>query len=323
MKLNKKRISILVSLMCLLLLLVFTLCSFDFPEFDTMVYSLGRPSSDEVSLLIQIMNLQYEVGSFNSCVPIMMYFNAYVNTIFVVLALPNATWSLGTNYNFTSSNCISVSFTTTGFTCLTNLGSFSTVVSNVVFYRSSFDSEPQYYSFSYSSDPVDPVVTDALAYWQDVYALFSSENSEYESGFSDGYESGYVDGFDTGFSYGEQFGYQDGYQDGIGTGYSEGYQQGEADGYDTGYSDGYLDGYETGYDSGYSEAERETVIEYVEPVELDVPSIFNSITSIPNNILQGSFDFDFFGINLYGLLKIIILLFIVSAVVVFIIKRSK
>lgn len=332
MKLCKKKMAILATVCALLLVMVFVLCSFAPPSYpSTLTYfdasSLSRIDSENIYSIIYFQDF---LGSLNSFQPVCCYISSTYCVLVLVTAIQSFDCAFVDNifsFTYTGSWYYTAYLTSGGFSFIQRVSSnFNVVSSNVICY-SLDETDSLHYNSSFvpssSSSNGRDDISDVFNYWYNYYQLVSTDyeskfESYYNDGFSDGYESGYVDGFDTGFSYGEQFGYQDGYQDGIGTGYNDGYLAGEADGYDTGYSDGYQDG----YDTGYSEAERETVIQYVEPFEIDIGRVISGISSVPDNIMNGSFDFELFGINVYGLLKLLIILFVVSAIVVFIIKRA-
>lgn len=327
MKLNKKRISILVSLMCLLVLLFFTLCSFDLPSYDSTrddALTFNGISFLDFQSIYNIVDKQFLTGQLNSFEPIALVFTDNRVALYC-RALNNTSFP-----QFTGSNPETLYFrnsyfrsylTSDGFTFWQSISNITVVASSCISFRvSSSDSlsisNPDFVFIN--GTVVQDSISSVESYFNTFYDRLVSYDSVYESGYYDGLESGLIWGEDLGY----QEGYTEGYQEGIGTGYRDGFLAGEAEGYDTGYADGYQDGYETGYDSGYAEAERETVIEYVEPFEIDIGRVISGISSVPDNIMNGSFDFELFGINVYGLLKLLIILFVVSAIVVFIIKRA-
>lgn len=350
MKLNKKRISILVSFMCLLILLVFPLCSFDLPDYPDQASEMttlsGYLTTSEIDTIKQILDYQDLAGQFNSLVPIAIG-HSPDSTVFCLFALPSATLTYSTTgqasqttfifeLSGTQQNAfIRIGFSSEGF-AIYNVVSASSISyrrDTLLYYRTSMTGsliKNSRYD-SVSSSTVRSEISDVFNYWNGYISRLSGSGSgasseELESAYVDGYGDGYFDGKDVGYGLGFESGYIEGVTDGFNTGYIEGNQDGFdigfSEGYDTGYSDGYYDGFMTGYDSGYSEAERETVIEYVEPIEIDIGRVISGISSVPDNIMNGSFDFELFGINVYGLLKLLIILFVVSAIVVFIIKRA-
>lgn len=327
MKLSKKRISILVVICVTLIVSIFTLCSFSPPDFvPTTSLSFSSLSRIDVENLRSIANLQSSMGYFGAYFPVFCRIRSS-GVLSLTCLKKGSTYSFsadGSRWVFTTTGDVAVfEFTSDGYS-FASTSSYNPADSELLFFRTSeslgFLLNPDFH-FS-GSDNGDDTISDCLNYWIQFY-----ENTiNYESDMDDAAESGYNNGLETGYWVGWDEGYETGYKSGYDYGLADGYVTGFGAGAVDGYVDGYADGFDNGYDSGYSDglidAPHETVTVYVEPVELDIPSVFNSITSIPNNILQGSFDFDFFGINLYGLLRIIILLFIVSAIVIFLIKRS-
>ncbi len=328
MKLNKKRLGILFLVLSLLILGIFCLCSFSPPNFPTTAgTSFSSLSRFDVDNLLSIVNLQHEMGSFTSLFPV--YCRMRSNGILELTCLQTGSAYVlskdNTGYWNFSSTALKVVyyFTVNGFTTISTSPNGSDT-EKFLFYRTSENSDmivnPEF-SFSNSQNGND-TITDCFNYWSDLYSLVVN----YESDVAGAFDSGYFDGLESGLDWGEQLGYQDGYQDGLDTGYREGYWNGEFVGYETGYlvgyDNGYENGYSDGYDSGYSDVEPETVIKVVEPVEIDIGKVISGISSVPDSIMNGSFDFELFGINVYGLLKLLIILFVVSAIVVFIIKRA-
>lgn len=320
MKLNKKRLGILISVLCFLILGIFCFCSFTPPNFPTTDgISFSSLSEIDVEHLLSIVNLQHEMGSFTSLFPV--YCRMRSNGILELTCL-----QLGGVYTFSkdstgywnfSSTALKVVyyFTVNGFTTISTSPNGSDT-GKLLFYRTSENSDlivnPEF-SFSNSQNG-DDAISDCIVYWSDLYSLVVN----HESAVSEAYDDGYHDGFDTGFNYGEQFGYQDGYSDGVGTGYMHGYLEGEYVGYETGYDAGYENGYENGYDSGYSDVEPETIIKVVEPVELDIPRMFNAIGAVPRQVLNGV-DFEIFGIPILGVLLSILVL----SISIFVIRKMK
>jgi len=94
--------------------------------------------------------------------------------------------------------------------------------------------------------------------------------------------------------------------------YDIGYEVGFENGYEGGQDDGYLDGYDIGYDKGYKDGKSE--IGYF----LDIGSIISSIPSSIRSLLENAFDFDLFGINVVGLLLLILGCGIIFIVVKFV-----
>lgn len=335
MKLNKKRISILVSLMCLLVLLVFVFCSFTRPSYSEVLTSISSISVVDFENIYDIYYNQSFMGQFNSLELVCIYkANGRLIALFNIPGKSYSTSYYGNTNGFNSNSSvtftpnsgahfIAVFLTPHGFGCFNTADTTSVVFSGLLYYREysrTLVNNSSYFVFS-SSDEANSTITSVLDF---TASNLPSSSDELESA----YEDGYFEGLESGLIWGEELGYQEGYtegyQEGIGTGYRDGFLAGEAEGYDTGYADGYQDGYDTGYSDGLEDAPPETVtiVIYEEPVEIDVPGIISSISSIPDSILSGSFDFEFAGINIYGLLKLLIIVFIISAVIFFIIKRS-
>lgn len=127
----------------------------------------------------------------------------------------------------------------------------------------------------------------------------------HEEGESQGRNIGFQEGYETGYSAGNQAGHDNGYKSGydfasqkIGP---EQYSIGHAEGYSQGHSEGFSEGYETGYRYGAINNPQGT------PVTLNIPSIITSITSSVGSFLTSAFDIEIFGINVAGLLSVLIL----------------
>lgn len=253
-----------------------------------------------------------------------------------------------------SGQCIQGIFTSDGFiaygSSYVGLSSLSFSTGTVICYRDSASSSQGVSgivpnnSYGFSTIGSHSVIYPVRNYWYTYYSKLVSDfeysSSDLESAYVDGYDNGletgywigWDEGYETGYKSGYDYGLADGYETGYGAGAVDGYVDGFDAGYDTGFDDGYSTGYDSGYDNGYDTGysdglddappETVTIVIYEEPVEIDVPGIIGSISSIPDSILSGSFDFEFAGINIYGLLKLLIIVFIVSAVIFFIIKRS-
>lgn len=135
----------------------------------------------------------------------------------------------------------------------------------------------------------------------------------HEEGESQGRNIGFQEGYETGYSAGNQAGYDNGYKSGydfasqkIGP---EQYSIGHAEGYSQGHSEGFSEGYETGYRYGAINNPQGT------PVTLNIPSIITSITSSVGSFLTSAFDIEIFGINVAGLLSVLILVAFVLIIV--------
>lgn len=155
------------------------------------------------------------------------------------------------------------------------------------------------------------------------------ESSIYQAGYNAGEIHGYMVGHQEGESQGKNIGYQDGYSKGYESGneagYNNGYKTGydfasqkigpeqysigHADGYSQGHSEGFSEGYETGYRYGAINNPQGT------PVTLNIPSIISAITSSVGSFLTSAFDIEIFGINIAGLLSVLILVAFVLIIV--------
>lgn len=155
------------------------------------------------------------------------------------------------------------------------------------------------------------------------------ESSIYQAGYNAGEIHGYIVGHEEGESQGKNIGYQDGYSKGYESGneagYNNGYKTGydfasqkigpeqysigHAEGYSQGHSEGFSEGYETGYRYGAINNPLGT------PVTLNIPSIISAITSSVGSFLTSAFDIEIFGINIAGLLSVLILVAFVLLIV--------
>lgn len=155
------------------------------------------------------------------------------------------------------------------------------------------------------------------------------ESSIYQAGYNAGEIHGYIVGHEEGESQGKNIGYQDGYSKGYESGNEAGYNNGykigydyasekigpeqysigHAEGYSQGYSEGFSEGYETGYRYGAINNPQGT------PVTLNIPSIITAITSSVGSFLTSAFDIEIFGINVAGLLSVLILVAFVLIIV--------
>lgn len=313
MILCKKKMAILSTVCALMVCMIFVLCSFTPPTVSTTRYNPGRmPTLSEAELLVSIVDLQYNCGSFNSLVPVVLYYSPVGNCYYLYLIRKNSNFTLsftndGSGWSLWYGNIMFLlEFTLTGFSMLSTATTFNGETQNLIAYRldrlSPFIVNPS--NVWSSGNNSDDVFIDAHSIWYDYYSFISSDlgNSGYDEGFADGYDSGILDGYSTG--------YFDGYE----TGYRNGYYQGDIDGYESGFEDGY----ESGYDDGYATAERETEIVYVEPVELNIPAIFDGMASGVNGIFK-FVNWDIFGINILGVLLSIT----IAAILVFVFKRLR
>lgn len=155
------------------------------------------------------------------------------------------------------------------------------------------------------------------------------ESSIYQAGYNAGEIHGYMVGHEEGESQGKNIGYQDGYSKGYESGneagYNNGYKTGydfasqkigpeqysigHAEGYSQGYSEGFSEGYETGYRYGAINNPQGT------PITLNISSIISAITSSVGSFLTSAFDIEIFGINIAGLLSVLILVAFVLIIV--------
>lgn len=155
------------------------------------------------------------------------------------------------------------------------------------------------------------------------------ESSIYQAGYNAGEINGYIVGHKEGESQGKNIGFQDGYSKGYESGneagYNNGYKTGydfasqkigpeqysigHAEGYSQGHSEGFSEGYETGYRYGAINNPQGT------PVTLNIPSIISAITSSVGSFLTSAFDIEIFGINIAGLLSVLILVAFVLIIV--------
>lgn len=155
------------------------------------------------------------------------------------------------------------------------------------------------------------------------------ESSIYQAGYNAGEIHGYIVGHEEGESQGKNIGYKDGYSKGYESGneagYNNGYKTGydyasqkigpeqysigHAEGYSQGFSEGFSEGYETGYRYGAINNPQGT------PVTLNIPSIISAITSSVGSFLTSAFDIEIFGINVAGLLSVLILVAFVLIIV--------
>lgn len=155
------------------------------------------------------------------------------------------------------------------------------------------------------------------------------ESSIYKAGYNAGEINGYMVGYDKGNKEGQTIGYGNGYDAGYLSGNEEGYNNGykkgfdyasqkigpeqysigNAEGYSQGHFEGFSEGYETGYRYGAINNPQGT------PVTLNIPSIISAITSSVGRFLSSAFDIEIFGINIAGLLSVLILVAFVLIIV--------
>ena len=134
-------------------------------------------------------------------------------------------------------------------------------------------------------------------------------SSIYQDGYNAGEINGYIVGHEEGESQGKNIGYQDGYAEGYTEGYNSGKRNWHMEGYSSGYSAGYTDGYSEGFSEGYETGYMHGAIMNPQgtPVVLNISSIITSITSSVGNFFTSAFDIELFGINIAGLLSVLII----------------
>ena len=155
------------------------------------------------------------------------------------------------------------------------------------------------------------------------------ESSIYQAGYNAGEIHGYMVGYDKGNKEGQTIGYGNGYEAGYSSGNEAGYDNGYKSGYDfasqkigpeqysighdEGYSQGHFEGFSEGYETGY----RYGAINNPQgtPVTLNIPSIISAITSSVGSFFTSAFDIEIFGINIAGLLSVLILVAFVLIIV--------
>lgn len=123
--------------------------------------------------------------------------------------------------------------------------------------------------------------------------------------YNSGFEAGQINGYNNGYRVGKQEGYNSGYESGKAEGSTEKYQEG--------YEYGYLVGQDVGYKKGYA-AGQEAV-----GVQLDIPAVISSVPGAVKNFVNTSFGFEVFGINVAGLLSVIMII----ALLVYLVRRFK
>lgn len=124
-------------------------------------------------------------------------------------------------------------------------------------------------------------------------------NSGFEAGKTNGYNSGYADG--------KKEGYNSGYETGKSEAGTEKYQEGYEYGYLLGQDAGYKKGYAAGQEAGGGGA------------QLDIPTIVSSVPSAVKNFINTAFGFEVFGINVAGLLSVLMLI----TLLVYLVRRFK
>ncbi len=149
------------------------------------------------------------------------------------------------------------------------------------------------------------------------------ESSIYQAGYNAGEIHGYIVGHEEGESQGKNIGFQDGYSKGYESGNEAGYNNGYKTGYDFAsqkigpeqYSVGYEEGYTVGHSDGYREGFNFAMLNPPEGMKLDIPAIISSITGSVGSFLTTAFNIEIFGINIAGLLSVLILVAFVFIIV--------
>ena len=165
------------------------------------------------------------------------------------------------------------------------------------------------------------------------------ESSIYQAGYNAGEIHGYIVGHQEGESQGKNIGFQDGYDVGFESGYASGNEAGYNSGYSAGneagynngykfgydfasqkigpeqYSVGYEEGYTVGHSDGYREGFNFAMLNPPEGMKLDSPAIISSITGSVGSFLTTAFNIEIFGINIAGLLSVLILVAFVFIIV--------
>lgn len=129
----------------------------------------------------------------------------------------------------------------------------------------------------------------------------------FEAGYDTGYESGLIDGYEPGYNAGNEAGYNDGYK--------KGYDFASANIGPEQYSVGYEEGYTVGHSDGYREGFNFAMLNPPEGMKLDIPTIISSITGSVGSFLTTAFNIEIFGINIAGLLSVLILVAFVFIIV--------
>ena len=117
------------------------------------------------------------------------------------------------------------------------------------------------------------------------------ESSIYQSGYNAGNEAGYNNGYKIGYDYASQ---------------KIGPEQ---------YSVGYEEGYTVGHSDGYREGFNFAMLNPPEGMKLDIPAIISSITGSVGSFLTTAFNIEIFGINIAGLLSVLVLVAFVLIIV--------
>ena len=148
-----------------------------------------------------------------------------------------------------------------------------------------------------------------------------------DEAYNSGFEAGQTNGYNNGYRVGKQEGYNSGYKTGRAEAQSEAYQQGYNSGYESGKAEGdtekYQEGYEYGYlvgqDSGYKKGYAAGQEAGSGGVQLDIPAVISAVPVAVKNFVNTSFGFEVFGINVAGLLSVIMII----ALLVYLVRRFK
>lgn len=150
--------------------------------------------------------------------------------------------------------------------------------------------------------------------------LASGREYGYNDGYSVGHDIGYQEGYETGYDNGYETGYDDGWETGYYIGFDHGTDYGRGVGYNEGYDDGYETGYWDGWDEGYDDG-YDVGIEDGSPIELDIPSVITAVPQSAKSIINNAFGFELFGINVAGLLSVLLIVAIIGFVVKWLMSR--
>lgn len=149
------------------------------------------------------------------------------------------------------------------------------------------------------------------------------ESSIYQAGYNAGEIHGYIVGHEEGESNGRNIGFREGYETGYNAGNEVGYNNGYKTGYDFAsqkigpeqYSVGYEEGYTVGHSDGYRQGFNFAMLNPPEGMKLDIPAIISSITGSVGSFLTTAFNIEIFGINIAGLLSVLVLVAFVFIIV--------
>lgn len=148
-----------------------------------------------------------------------------------------------------------------------------------------------------------------------------------DEAYNSGFEAGQTNGYNNGYRVGKQEGYNSGYETGRAEAQSEAYLQGYNSGFESGhaeactekYQEGYEYGYLVGQDAGYKKGYAAGQQAGGGDVQLDIPAIITAVPSAVKNFVNTSFGFEVFGINVAGLLSVIMII----ALLVYLVRRFK